>query len=109
MNSVSTPESERFIWAIWSSLSKSDTARRPFTMVDQRFGDHVAALVQVEEGLGLLRIADCGDHDLVKDVRRALDDFEVAVVKRVERTGNQANRHASCPSSGSSIVTSVVP
>ena len=32
MNSVSTPERERFIWAICSSLSKSETARRPFTM-----------------------------------------------------------------------------
>ena len=31
-NRVSTPDKERFIWAIWSSLSKSDTARNPFTM-----------------------------------------------------------------------------
>ena len=32
MNRVSTPESCLFIWAICSSFSKSDTARRPFTI-----------------------------------------------------------------------------
>src|SRR5579883_3069353 len=32
MKRVSTPDSCRFIWAIWSSFSKSDTARSPFTM-----------------------------------------------------------------------------
>ena len=29
---VCTPATLRFVWAICSSLSKSDTARRPFTM-----------------------------------------------------------------------------
>ena len=32
MNSVSTPEMAWFIWAICSSLSKSETARSPLTM-----------------------------------------------------------------------------
>ncbi len=32
MNSVSTPDRLRFIWAIWISYSKSVTARRPFTI-----------------------------------------------------------------------------
>ena len=34
MKTVSTPESCRFIWAICSSFSKSETARRPLTMAE---------------------------------------------------------------------------
>ena len=74
-----------------------------------RLGDHVAALVEVEEGLGLLGITDSRDHDLVEDLRGALDDLEVAVVERVEGAWNETNGHAPSPLVGSNIVTSVVP
>ena len=117
MKSVSTPERDRFIWAICSSLSKSETARRPFTMAvaftsratftssveietirtllmcAQALGDHVAALVEVEERLGLLGVANGGDDDLVEDVRGALDDLEVPVVEGIKGAGDETNRH----------------
>ena len=81
MKSVSMPESCRFIWAICSSLSKSDTARRPLMIAvaptsrgdvhEQRrhrhdpdvvevrdaLVDHLLALLQGEERVGLLRVA----------------------------------------------------
>ena len=74
----------------------------------ERFGDHVAALVEVEERLGLLGITNGGHHDLVEDVRRALDDFQVPVVEGIKGAGDETNGHTP-PSSGSNIVTSVVP
>ena len=116
MKSVSIPESWRFIWAICSSFSKSDTARRPFTMavaptsratlttrvdtdtirtlgeVRERLFEHLLALVEVEERLGLLGVAQRGHHHLVEELRGPLDHLEVAVVERVERAGERGRR-----------------
>src|ERR1700674_3392486 len=58
-------------------------------------GDHVAAFVEVKERLGLLRIAYGGDDDLIKDVRRALDDLGVAVGKRIKGSRDEADGHLS--------------
>src|ERR1035437_7746124 len=71
-------------------------------------GDHLAALFQVEERFGLLGIANGRDDHLVKDVRGASHHLQVAVVKRIKGSGDEADGHDS-PSSGSNIVTSVVP
>ena len=117
MKSVWTPEIVWFIWAICSSVSKSETARRPLTMksaptlagqVDDQAGehrdldvvevgdrllDHLLALVEGEQRLALLRVAHGRDDDLVEQARRGLDDLEVAVVDRVERSGIQDCGH----------------
>ncbi len=116
MKIVSTPDSDRFIWAICSSLSKSETARRPLTMavaptssatftsrvdtdtmrtwseVRQALGDHLAALLEGEARVGLLGVAQGGDDDLVEDVDGPLDHLEVAVVERVEGPRDQCDR-----------------
>ena len=122
----------RFICAIISSDSKSDTTRRPFTMksassslarsttrlaniVTETFGQWATdswiiacALVEVEEGVALLRVAHGGDDHLVEVARRHLDDVEVAVVQGVERPrvedpGHGRNATAGPPRSPSSV------
>ena len=77
--------------------------------VGQGLGDHVAALVEVEQRLGLLGVANRRHDDLVEDQRGALDDLEVPVMEGIEGSGDETNRRHSPPSSGSNIVTSVVP
>ena len=71
--------------------------------------DHFPALFEVEESLGLLGITDGRNDDLVKDARGPLDDFKMAVVKRVKGPGYQTNRHDASSPSATNTVTSVVP
>ena len=53
--------------------------------VGERLADHLLALVEGEERLALLRVADGADDDLVEEERRRLDELAVPVVERVER------------------------
>ena len=120
MNSVSTPEIERFICAICSSDSKSDTARRPLTMkwapdaagqidderaehgdldvveVGERLLDQRLAVLQAEQRLALLRVAHGRDDHPVEQPCRGLDDLDVPVVDRVERTRIENDGHCIC-------------
>ncbi len=72
-------------------------------------GDHLASFVEIEQWFGLLGVTDRGHHDLVEDVRRALDDLQVPVVERIEGAWDETDCHGAPCSFGSNIVTSVVP
>jgi len=85
-------------------------------IVDDTYGAYRTAacesspyLLEVEERFGLLGITNRRHHDLVEDLRGALDDLEVSVMKGVEGARDETNRHSLSPLLGSNIVTSVVP
>ena len=114
------PASSRFIWAICSSYSKSLTARRPLTItgivvgaavVDEQaleavdpdvgqVGDGVAqqlhALLDREQP-GLARVDQHRHDQLVVEPGGPVDDVDVAVGDRVERTGTDGTSHGERP------------
>ena len=49
--------------------------------------EHLLALLEGEERLTLLRIPKHRHDDLVEEAAGALDDLEMTVVERVERSG----------------------
>src|SRR5690606_979403 len=57
--------------------------------VRQGLLDHLPALLEREQPVALLGVADGADHDLVEQVRGGLDELPVAVVERVEGPGVQ--------------------
>ena len=119
---VSTPEICWFICAICSSFSKSETARKPFTITvaPTCLGDvdgeglhrHDADVAEVlhalgdafhpsfdgQQGFRLSRVPQNRDDDAVKQAMGAFDHFKVPVVERIEGSGEQRCRHR--PSSG---------
>ena len=121
MKMVSTPERWLFIWAICISVSKSETARSPRTIAEAPTSratltsrvdtetmrtdgrcatdllEHRLALLEVEERLALLGVAQGGHDDLVEEPAGPLDDLEVPVVEGVERPGEEADLHEPAP------------
>src|SRR5271155_2918725 len=78
----------------------------------ERLFEHLLTFGEVEEGLALLRVAQRGHHHFVEKPGGAFDDFEVSVVDRVERPGNERDPHEtpfSATSSGRATVTMVPP
>jgi len=61
--------------------------------VRHRLLEHLLALLQVEERLALLGVAQRSHDDLVEQARGTLDDLEMAVVERVERPGDEGDGH----------------
>ena len=113
-NRVCTPETFRLIWAWEISLSKSMVDRRPLMMksapisaatsttslaklstsmfgeVAERLLDHLLPLGEGEQRLALLRVAHRRHDHLVEEVGRGLDQLDVSVVDRVERSRDTA-------------------
>jgi hypothetical protein len=58
------------------------------------FPQHLLALLEREQRLRLLRVADHGHDDVLEVARRPLDDVEMTVRHRVERSRAQCSRHA---------------
>ena len=59
--------------------------------------EHALALLETEQGLALLGVAQGGHHDLVKEPAGPLDNLEVPVVEGVERPGEEADLHELVP------------
>src|SRR6185436_5294806 len=63
-----------------------------------RFLEHLLAILEAEQRLRLLRVADHGDDHFVEMPGRPFDDVEVAEGHRIERSGAESDRHAVSPS-----------
>src|SRR5689334_11813975 len=107
MNTVSTRGfRRRFMSAIWSSYSKSETAHHdagadPVHEVHEEAGEalHPAGAIAAHQPADrrhpllhreqrlLLLVVEHGHQQLVEHGTAALDDVEVAVVDRIERPG----------------------
>ena len=59
----------------------------------ERLAQHLLALGQGEQRLGLLGVAHGGHDHLVEEAPGPLDHLEVAVVERVERPGEEGDGH----------------
>ena len=65
-----------------------------------RLLQHLLTVLEAEQRLRLLRVADHGDDDLVEVPGRAFDDVEVAEGHRIERSRAEGGPHAVSPVEG---------